>query len=244
MWGYFFLGTLTWPLAFLFFKFLFNDSVVASYSVSIFHGALTSMAGVITCKLTDSLDLIYGRAILESLSDNFSFVDLYASFSISYFAFDMVFLWKISDKISSAALRTFIGHHIYVLFLTLVVIFFRNGKGDYFIGCFFIFEFSNIFQNLRAILSHLGWKNSRLYVVNGVLMMISFFFCRLYMVYYMYSSYASYKSLDSVFGAFLTLPVVCNVGTASITLLQVYWWVLMVQGAAKLITKVSKHKIQ
>ncbi len=46
------------------------------------------------------------------------------------------------------------------------------------IACALIFEASTPFVSLRAILSHLEMKSSLLYLLNGILMVVTFFACR------------------------------------------------------------------
>lgn len=51
-------------------------------------------------------------------------------------------------------------------------------------------EFSTPFVSIRSILSTMGLKNTRIYIINGITMLITFFICRIFMwpyVFYWYS---------------------------------------------------------
>lgn len=66
----------------------------------------------------------------------------------------------------------------------------RGGLGDCVFGFVYLMELSTPFVSLRGILSKMGLKTSKLYVINGLIMLGSFFFCRVAMfpyVCYMYS---------------------------------------------------------
>merc|ERR1712002_1218691 len=72
-----------------------------------------------------------------------------------------------------------IFHHIFVPVVGFpAMMYFRGGYADCLLGTSFLIEASTPFVSLRVILVQLQKKESLLYVINGLLMVISFFFCR------------------------------------------------------------------
>lgn len=56
-------------------------------------------------------------------------------------------------------------------------------------------EISTPFVSIRGILSTIGLKKTNAYVINGVLMLITFFFCRILMWPYLYWWYSNEKNI-------------------------------------------------
>lgn len=60
-------------------------------------------------------------------------------------------------------------------------------------------ELSTPFVSIRGVLSRIGMKASKLYVVNGMLMLVTFFFCRIVMfpyVCYLHAQALNMKLFD------------------------------------------------
>lgn len=72
----------------------------------------------------------------------------------------------------------------------------RGGLGDCVFGFVFLMEASTPFVSLRGILSRFGLKSSKLYVVNGLVMLASFFICRVAMFPYVLYMYAKFIRVD------------------------------------------------
>lgn len=70
---------------------------------------------------------------------------------------------------------------VYIIFQYL-----RGNFGDCVYGFVYLMEFSTPFVSIRSILSTLHLKNSRLYVLNGLVMLATFFVCRVAMWPYLY----------------------------------------------------------
>lgn len=66
----------------------------------------------------------------------------------------------------------------------------------------FMMEFSTPFVSLRSMLSVLGLKESRLYVINGLIMLATFFVCRVYMWPYVMWRYS--VAIDATFWEVIT----------------------------------------
>jgi hypothetical protein len=63
-------------------------------------------------------------------------------------------------------------------------------SGDILIACTFLLETSTPFVALRTILSDLQLNNSVLYLLNGLLMLVVFFLCRIVIYPFFYYLYA------------------------------------------------------
>ncbi|PSN38095.1 hypothetical protein C0J52_00857 [Blattella germanica] len=83
-------------------------------------------------------------------------------------------------------------------------------------------------------------KSSQLYVINGLVMLVTFFFCRVVMFPYVCYLYSQLVGL-SYWEAILSLPVGCKIGISILMLPQLYWFVLMLYGAIRVFACRSKH---
>ncbi|CAH1247400.1 TMEM56 [Branchiostoma lanceolatum] len=94
---------------------------------------------------------------------------------------------------------------------------------------FLFYEASTPFANLRVVLAKCGWKNTRLYTVNALLLMTVFFLCRVAIipvywrtVYLLYTD-GSFPQIDG-FVYYLMLY-----GRVVFDILNVYWFSLMLK---------------
>lgn len=123
-------------------------------------------------------------------------------------------------------------HHVFIGTFGLLVVTYIRGGGHCIYSYMFMMEFSTPFVSLRSILSTLGMKNSRTYIANGLVMLGSFFLCRIVMwpyVFYKYSEVINSSFIDSI----ATLPRGCIISVLILFLPQVYWFFLMLKGALK-----------
>lgn len=97
-------------------------------------------------------------------------------------------------------------------------------------------EFSTPFVSLRSILSTMGLKDSRVYIVNGLLMLVTFFVCRVCMWPYVMWRYSLAIDAASMWSAMCGLPRGCLISIAILFLPQLYWFYLMLMGALKVCT--------
>lgn len=104
-------------------------------------------------------------------------------------------------------------------------------------------EFSTPFVSLRSILSTMKLKESRLYLINGLLMLAAFFVCRLLMWPYVLWRYSIAIRAANSWQAFQYLPWGCKVCIAILFLPQLYWFQLMLRGAIKVSSSFVHHKI-
>ncbi|XP_074969537.1 TLC domain-containing protein 3A isoform X1 [Phalacrocorax aristotelis] len=87
--------------------------------------------------------------------------------------------------------RLMVTHHLFILVvLTPVAQHFRGELGDFFVGCIFIAELSTPFVSLGKILMQLKMQDTLLHKVNGILILVTFFLCRILLFPFMYAAYA------------------------------------------------------
>lgn len=118
----------------------------------------------------------------------------------------------------------------------------RGSFGDCVYGFVYLMEFSTPFVSVRSILSTLQLKDSRAYIVNGVVMLATFFVCRVLMWPSLYYWYGQMVGL-SIWQAVSSLPRTCQIGTAILFLPQLYWFYLMVRGALKVFFPAAKRPL-
>uniref|UniRef100_A0A672RUS7 Protein FAM57B-like n=1 Tax=Sinocyclocheilus grahami TaxID=75366 RepID=A0A672RUS7_SINGR len=119
--------------------------------------------------------------------------------------------------------------------------FWRQGKGDYFQGVMFLAELSTPSVCLGKILIQYKQQHTLLHKVNGALMLVTFFICRVLLFPYLYYAYGRYASIP-FYMVPLSVPWQCNAGAALLMAPQVYWFSLICRGAFRLFTGASRHK--
>uniref|UniRef100_G3NP13 TLC domain containing 3A n=1 Tax=Gasterosteus aculeatus TaxID=69293 RepID=G3NP13_GASAC len=216
---------------------------VSERLVSSVHACLATAAGVAVV-----------TACKDVMTDSHWLVNGFASFGAPYMAHDIYAMYLshyYTQKVKghSAALgghslrmaraffakdRMLVIHHlVLLLFFLPVTLFFRRGLGDFFIGCFFIAEFSTPFVSMGKILIQLGLDDTRLHRVNGVVVLLSFFVCRILVFPFMYWSYGRQFGIPLHRVPF-HLPPHCNVGNLAVLAPQVYWLLLLLKKAYRL----------
>uniref|UniRef100_A0A182Q1B9 TLC domain-containing protein n=1 Tax=Anopheles farauti TaxID=69004 RepID=A0A182Q1B9_9DIPT len=124
-------------------------------------------------------------------------------------------------------------HHLFIGSYGLVVIsYLRGGLGDCVFSFMFMMELSTPFVSFRSILSVMGLKQSKLYVINGLVMLVTFFWCRVFLMPYVCYYYSQVIN-KPFFEAVWNLPWGCKVSILALFLPQLYWFRLMVRGAVK-----------
>ncbi|CAH1997942.1 unnamed protein product [Acanthoscelides obtectus] len=134
-----------------------------------------------------------------------------------------------------------VGHHIFIGgFGFLVITSLRGDFGDCFFGFVYLMEASTPFVSLRGILSKIGMKNHPVYVMNGLIMLVVFFICRIAMFPYTIYVYSRTIGTDFI-SAIQTLPKGCLVSILILLIPQIYWFHLMLIGATKVIKKSASN---
>ncbi|XP_064536300.1 ceramide synthase [Drosophila montana] len=124
-------------------------------------------------------------------------------------------------------------HHVFIGTFGLLVVTYIRGGGHCIYSYMFMMEFSTPFVSLRSILSTMGLKDSRAYILNGLVMLATFFVCRVCMWPYVMWRYSLAIDAASMWAAMCGLPRGCLVSIAILFLPQLYWFYLMVLGALK-----------
>jgi len=96
----------------------------------------------------------------------------------------------------------------------------------------FTMEASTPFVSLRAVLANSGGKRSKVYLLNGFLMLVVFFACRIVLLPYMYWIYARQVDLSVYQTASDVIPKHCNLVMFLTFALQLHWFAKMCKGAA------------
>jgi len=190
------------------------------------------------------------------MNDKYPIIHHFLVVGASYFAYDLLAMYQafkettIPDQGATAAsnakatplsfLRArplIIFHHILLPFIGVPVFLSQVNRGDYLIAVFLLMEGSTPSVSLRRILELLDMKSSLLYAVNGLFMTIIFFLCRIASVVYIYHTFAQELGLPLWDTISKHVPWHCNACTAVFTVLQTYWWSLMLRGLFKFMKK-------
>ncbi|CAG5047308.1 unnamed protein product [Parnassius apollo] len=133
-------------------------------------------------------------------------------------------------------------HHLFIGgFGFLVIVYLRGGLGDCVFGFVYLMELSTPFVSIRGILSRMGLKSSRAYLLNGLAMLATFFVCRVLSLPYVCLMYSRVIGLP-YFEAIKTLPTGCKISICILLLPQLYWFYLMSAGAVKVFLGGAKTK--
>ncbi|EDW72200.2 uncharacterized protein Dwil_GK10357 [Drosophila willistoni] len=124
-------------------------------------------------------------------------------------------------------------HHVFIGTFGLLVVTYIRGGGHCIYSYMFMMEFSTPFVSLRSILSTMRLKDSPAYIANGLLMLATFFVCRVCMWPYVMWRYSMAIDAVSIWSAMSGLPRGCLISIAILFLPQLYWFYLMVIGAIK-----------
>lgn len=126
-------------------------------------------------------------------------------------------------------------HHLFIGgFGFLVIVYLRGDLGDCTFGFVYLMELSTPFVSLRGILSRLKLKASRAYLVNGLIMLVTFFVCRVISLPYVCLLYSRVLGIPYL-EAIKSLPTGCKISICILLLPQLYWFYLMSSGALKML---------
>uniref|UniRef100_A0A672YPD3 TLC domain containing 3B n=1 Tax=Sphaeramia orbicularis TaxID=375764 RepID=A0A672YPD3_9TELE len=218
--------------------------------------ASTRLVSSVQAIMASSAGYIITSSCRDIIEDRHWLADAYILFATPYFAYDIyaMFLcyWhKLQVKghedgrvrSMGAAVPGYLRrealmvmHHIFmVAFCCPASLFWRQGKGDYFQGVLFLAELSTPFVCLGKVLIQYQKQNSVLHKVNGVLLMFTFFCCRVLLFPYLYFAYSRFSSIPLT-SVPLVAPWQCNLGAALLWPLQLYWFGLICRGAVRTLT--------
>nr|XP_057918532.1 ceramide synthase [Doryrhamphus excisus] len=231
-----------------------GDAVIVSARlVSSVQAVMASSAGYIIASSCDDI-----------IEDQHWLTSTYIMFAVPYFVYDiyamfMCYWYKLRVKGHEEALpapqhmasaltsylrREFLMvlHHVVMVTVCFPVsVFVRQGKGDYFQGIMFMAELSTPSVCLGKILIQYKQQHTLLHKVNGALMLITFFICRVLLFPYLYYVYGRYASIPFHMVP-LSVPWHCNLGAALLMAPQLYWFSLICRGALRLFTGSSRSR--
>ncbi|XP_006641181.1 TLC domain-containing protein 3A [Lepisosteus oculatus] len=216
--------------------------LVSERLVSSVHAIMATTSGFIVVSSCDNV-----------MTDRHWLATYFVWFAMSYMAYDLYAMYlshwyrfrvKGHEEYKEHSFRTvnsfvrreflLVLHHIVLLTILLpITLFFRRDLGDFFVGCLFTAELSTPFVSLGKILIQLGLQDCLLHKVNGVVVLLSFFLCRILLFPYMYWVYGRHYGLP-LYSAPFHLPLSCNLGTLCIMAPQVYWFVLLCRKGLRL----------
>ncbi|KAJ8414159.1 hypothetical protein AAFF_G00050290 [Aldrovandia affinis] len=230
-----------------------GDAVIVSARlVSSIQAIMASSAGYIIATSCDDI-----------IEDQHWLTSTYILFAVPYFVYDiyamfMCYWHKLQVKgheddrgpkpigavLTSYLRREFLMvlHHVVMVTVCFPVsVFWRQGKGDYFQGVMFLAELSTPSVCLGKILIQYKQQHTLLHKVNGGLMLVTFFICRVLLFPYLYYAYGRYASIP-LYTVPFSVPWQCNLGAALLMAPQVYWFSLICRGAFRLFTGSSRSR--
>lgn len=109
------------------------------------------------------------------------------------------------------------------------------------LACALLMEASTPFVSFRAILHNLGLRKSLIYVINGLLMVLVFFACRILIYPWFYHVHSLAKEIDFI-EAVMKTPPRCAILMTLALLPQIYWFKIMLMGALKVLQEKRTNK--
>ncbi|CAL1599393.1 unnamed protein product [Knipowitschia caucasica] len=211
--------------------------------------------------MASSAGYIIASSCADIIEDQHWLTSTYIMFAVPYFVYDiyamfMCYWYKIQvkgheEEAAPRSMRSVLASYLHREFLMVlhhvvmvtvcfpVSVFWRQGRGDYFQGVMFMAELSTPSVCLGKILIQYKQQHTLLHKVNGALMLITFFICRVLLFPYLYYVYGRYASIP-FYMVPLTVPWHCNLGAALLMAPQLYWFSLICRGALRLFTRTSR----
>lgn len=192
----------------------------------------------------------------DVMGEKFPLAVHYSSIGTAYFVYDLWAMYRSHVANRNLVKRSWahlmlsyirkdllmIVHHLTIVFVMFPAVVYYSPMGHFFLGCFFCTELSTPFVNARVILSRLGLKKSKIYVVNGLLMMTIFAMCRVALFPIMYAAYLSQQTkAPTHIQALAKIPMTCHLSCLLVLTPQLYWLSLMVKGALAVIKAQSSE---
>ncbi|XP_054902876.1 ceramide synthase [Poeciliopsis prolifica] len=218
--------------------------LVSERLVSSIHAVMATTAGVIVVS-SCSNNIIYDRHWLATYfviwyGVPYMTYDIFAMYLSHYYRYHV----KGHEDYKQHSLRTvnsfvrreflLVLHHIALLTILLpITLFFRKDQGDFFIGCLFLTELSTPFVSLGKILIQLSLQECWLHKVNGGMVLLTFFMCRIALFPFMYWMYGRHYGIP-LHAVPFHLPLATNLGNCCILAPQLYWFVLLVRKGYRL----------
>eukprot|EP00249_Psilotum_nudum_P010192 c22392_g1_i2 orf=349-1155(-) len=195
---------------------------------STFHAILVSVIGAKLLCFSDffSDDAPFGPVIFRSTI----FSQSMAGVSIGYFLSDLGMIVWFYPALGGAE---YVLHHL--LSAASLALSLYSGHAQIYIYIVLFSEITTPFVNLRWYLSVSGLKNSKLYIINGVLLFFGWLMARvLLFVYLFFHIYLHYDQVREIFPlGFYALIIV----SPSLTVMNLYWLYKIVRGMIRMLSK-------
>ncbi|XP_003225046.1 ceramide synthase isoform X2 [Anolis carolinensis] len=203
--------------------------------------------------MASTVGYIVSSSCKHIINDQHWLTSSYTQFAIPYFIYDIYAMFLChwhkyrvkGHETSSGGTRTLrtvirtylhkeflmVVHHLFMVLVCFPVsMLWRQGKGDFFLGCMLMAEVSTPFVCLGKVLILYKQQHTLLHKVNGIIMLITFFCCRILLFPYMYWVYGQYAGLP-LYRVPFSIPAEYNLGSAILMAPQVYWFGLICRGA-------------
>jgi len=193
----------------------------------------------------------------DIMLDRFIYIDHYMVFAASYFIYDIMSMFIVHNTLKKDTISVrlsdiqrfitdnplIIFHHFLIPFIIVILNKYRNDIGDCIIASILLLEASTPFVSFRVVLTRLNLKDSSIYVINGILMMATFFTFRVIFIPMIYFWFASNKSVGMLV-ALQMIPLKCHLTTLCVWIPQLYWFYKMVNGLQKLLQEQKMSKLK
>ncbi|KAL4224395.1 Family with sequence similarity 57 [Mactra antiquata] len=224
-----------------------DQYLITEKCISSLQAILSTVAGIIIIEACQN-DIMY---------DIHWLTNTYAWFGLPYFVYDIWAMYNTYYYLNNSMpmltrcerLKHFTYSNIPMLFHHLclpcvffpMILYFRENKGDYFVGVLYTCESAIPFISIRFILAQLKMKDSIIYIVSGLMMIFVFFIVRICIFPFLYWKYGVYDSIPFLHVPF-RIPIKCNMGCLVILLVQFYFLYLMVRGAFRVFYKIYQKR--
>ncbi|XP_037544565.1 ceramide synthase-like [Nematolebias whitei] len=232
--------------------------LVSKWTLKLRMGCSEADAAVLSTRLVSSLQAVLassaGCVIVSScrdvMEDRHWLTEAYILFATPYFLYDIYAMFlcykhklQVKDHEEAGLGAVLSGylhrevlmvlHHVFmVTFCFPASLLWRQGRGDFFQGVLFLAELSTPSVSLGKVLIQFQKQNSVLHRLNGLVVLLTFFCCRVLLFPYLYYAYSRYASIP-VLAVPLVAPWQCNLGAALLWPLQLYWFCLICRGALR-----------
>ncbi|NXO00507.1 FA57B protein, partial [Rhinopomastus cyanomelas] len=204
--------------------------------------------------LASSAGFIIASSCPHIIEDTHWLATAYPEFAVPYFLYDLwaMFLchqlrgqvkghevatppplWVATSSFLRKDFLMVLHHGAMVLVCYPVATLWRQGKGDFFLGCLLMAELSTPFVCLGKVLILYQQQHTALHKLNGVALLVTFLLCRVLLFPYLYWTYGHHRGLPFL-GVPAALPPSYNLAAAALLAPQLYWFSLICRGAWRL----------
>nr|XP_056719577.1 ceramide synthase [Euleptes europaea] len=211
--------------------------------------------------MASTVGYIVSSSCKHIIDDQHWLTATYTQFAIPYFIYDIYAMFmchwhkhRVKGHEAAAGARSLravtrtylhkeflmVVHHLFMVLVCFPVsVLWRQGKGDFFLGCMLMAEVSTPFVCLGKVLILYKQQHTLLHKVNGVIMLVTFFCCRILLFPYMYWVYGKYVGLP-LYRVPFSIPAEYNLGSAILMAPQLYWFGLICRGAFRVFSRARR----